>query len=320
MDYRYLLYFERGARVEVLERLAAMAAPTDDGPTTIVLPDRSVELPFGTWGKPPQRITWEGTGAAWNFTTVLCFPPDQPLEDYLRHVNSSTIGGSTTGSGAHRYDDLGRLEVGFIDLSVHDETSDTGEELVCFRFGTTGTSMSMLFLDSESIRSSLLDLLGSCRGVYAVFDMEDYADLVWLRGERRDDRLPTADLSLAEIEALVSPAPAEDAPAREPMATPSGPLPLSFAAEQVFAEARHVRRTTGGSEFGVHHWLLALYQHDDSPQAATWQQALASGDIGPLLSEDQVRDRAARRASQDARTLVSVQDVAAVVAEAARSR
>lgn len=320
MDYRYLLYFERDARVEALERLAAMAAPTHDGPTTIVLPDRVIEVPFGTWGKPPQRITWDGTGSAWDFTTVLCFPPDQPLEDYLRYVNSSAIDGSTSGSDALRYDELGRLEVGFIDLSVYDTNSDTGDELVCFRFGTTGTSMSMLFLDSESVRSSLLELLASCRGVYAVLDMEDYADLVWLRGERRDDRLPTADLSLAQIEALLSPAQAEKAPAGEPAATRSGPLPLSFAAEQIFAEARHVTRTTRGGECGVHHWLLALHPDDDSPLAATWKQALASGDVGQLLSEDQVRDRAARRASQDARTVVSAQDVAAVVAEVARSR
>lgn len=33
---------------------------------------------------------------------------------------------------------------------------------------------------------------------------EDLADLIWLRGERRDDSLPTAALSLAEIEDIVS--------------------------------------------------------------------------------------------------------------------
>lgn len=304
MDYRYLLYFERDARFDALEHLARMAAPTDDGPTTIVLPDRSLELPFGTWGKPRQRITWDDTGDAWNFSTVLCFPPDRALDDYLRYFDRN-------GSDARRYDDLGRLEIGFIDLSVHDETGGNGADLVSFTFGTTGSSMSILFMESESIRSSLFDLLASCRGVYAVFDMEDYADLIWLRGEQRDDRLPTADLTLAEIEELLSPASAE------PAAGPSGPLPLSFAAEQVFAGVRHVRRTAGGSELGVHHWLVALHAHDGSPLSGTWQQALASGDIGAPLHEDQVRDRATESARRHDRTLVSLEDVAAAVAEAA---
>jgi hypothetical protein len=301
MDYRYLLYFERGARFDALEHLARMAAPTDDGPTTIVLPDRSLELPFGTWGKPRQQISGDDTGDAWNFSTVLCFPPDQALDNYLHYFDRE-------GSDNRRYDDLGRLEIGYIDLSVHDVK---GTDLVCFMFGTTGSSMSILFMESESIRSSLLDLLASCRGVYAVFDMEDFADLIWLRGEERDDRLPTADLSLAQIEELLSPAPAA------PPAGPSAPLPLSFAAEQVFAGVRHVRRTTGGSELGVHHWLVALHEHDGDPRASTSRQALASGDIGDPLPEDRVRERAIARARQDGRSLVSLEDVASAIAEAA---
>lgn len=307
MDFRYLLYFERDARFDALERLARMAGPTDDGPTTIVLPERTIQLPFGTWGKPQQRLTWDDTGGSWNFTTVLLFPPDEALEDYLHHLD-----GTATDSDARRHDDLGRLEIGYIDVSVHDEASGTGEDLVRFAFGTTGSSMSILFMESESIRSALVDLLASCRGVYAVFDMEDYADLIWLRGERRDDRLPTADLTLADIEALVSPAPAAEA-----TVSTVAPLPMSFAAEQVFAGARHVRRTVGGSELGVHHWLVALHEHDDDPRAVASQQALMSGDIGTPLGEDEVRDRATRRAREDARTLVSVQDVASAVAEAA---
>lgn len=307
MDYRYLLYFERDARFDVLERLAGMARPTEDGPTTVVLPDRSIELPFGTWGKPQRRLAWDDTSEPWDFMTVLRFPPDEPLESYVK-----SGGTGPDGSDSGRYDELGRLEIGYVYLRVRDETSATGENLVRFAFETPGSSMSVLFIESDSIRSSMVDLLESCRGVYGVFDMEDYADLIWLRGQRRDDRLPTANLSLAEIEALVSSAEA-------PSAAPPEPLPLSFDAEQVFVAARHVRRTARGSELGVHHWLLALHQHDGSRQAVSSQQALASGDIGPPLPEDQVRDSATRRARKEGRTLVSARDVAAVVAEAARS-
>jgi hypothetical protein len=304
LDYRYRLYFERDARCDVLERLAGMAAPTADGPATIALPDRSIELPFGTWGQPQRRIAWDDTKAPWLFSTVLLFPPDEPIEDYLGHVDGAA------GLSPDRYDEQGRLEVGYIDLAVYDETSSTGEDLVCFVFDTPGTSMSIAFMESDSIRSCMVDLLASCRGVYGVLDMEDFADLIWLRGERRDDRLPTADLSLTDIEALVRPPAA-------PEAATSGPLPLSFAAEQVFAQARHARRSAGGSVLGVHHWLVAT--HDDDARTATSQQALASGDAGAPLSEDDVRTRASVRARQDGRTLVSVQDVVAVVGEAAHT-
>jgi hypothetical protein len=306
LDYRYLLYFERDARFDVLERLAGMAAPTDDGPATIVLPDRSIELPFGTWGHPQRRLASDDTSEPWDFMTVLQFSPDEAIEDYLRHLD-----GTPPGSDPDRYDELGRLGVGYIYLNVRDDTSGAGEDLVRFAFETPGTSMSIAFLESESIRSSLIDLLVSCRGVYAVFDMEDYADLIWLRGERRDDRLPTADLSLVDIEALVSPEHAE-----APTDTPA-PLPFSFAAEQVVAGARHARRAAGGSELGVHHWLVALHGQDDSPASVSSQQALASGDLGGPLSEAEVRDRATRLAGQAGRTLVTTQDVAAAVAEAA---
>lgn len=306
LDYRYRLYFERDARFDVLERLAGMAAPTADGPATIVLPDRSIELPFGTWSQPQRRLAWDDTSEPWLFSTVLRFPPDEPIEDYLGRVDGAA------GLSPDRYDEQGRLDVGYIGLDVHDETSTTGEALVCFVFDTPGTSMSIAFMESDSIRSCMVDLLASCRGVYGVLDMEDFADLLWLRGERRDDRLPTADLALTDIEALVRPASARPEPASP------GPLPLSFAAEQVFAQARHVRRSCGGSVLGVHHWLVAAHE-DDGARTAPSRQSLATGDVGAPLSEDDVRTRATRLAQKAGRTIVSVQDVAAVVDETARA-
>jgi hypothetical protein len=311
MDFRYLLYFERDARVDVLEHLATMASPTSEGPTTLVLPDRTVDLPFGTWSMPQRRLAWDDPEPSWEFMTVLCFPPDDPIEDYLDRLRTRQDGQEPS-----LYDDQGRAELGIVYLTVRNDlgpaASGTGEDLVLFDFGTPGSSMSVLFMESESIRATMVRLLESCRGVYGVFDREDEADLFWLRGSPRDDTLPTAELSLAEIEALVAPTPAADGPA-----VPVAPLPFSFAAEQVVAAARHVRRTGRGTELGVHHWLVALHEDDGNPPAAS-QQALAHGDIGSPLSEDQVRDRAILRARQAGRTLVSTQDVAAVVAEAAR--
>ena len=82
--------------------------------------------------------------------------------------------------------------------------SGTDDDLVLFEFGTTGSRMSALFFSSASIRRAFTGLLESCRGVYGVFDKEDWAELVWLRGVARSERLPAAELALAEIERLTA--------------------------------------------------------------------------------------------------------------------
>ena len=305
MDYQYLLYFQRDARVEVLEHLAAMADDADPGPTTLVLPDRRIRLPFADWGQGGTELARDAPDP-WSFMTVLRFPPDPPLEDYVRRLR-------TGDQEADPYDDQGRLRIGFVYLGVRDEPGTTGNEgLVRFSFGTPGSSMSVLFMESDSIRSAMQDLLEHCRGVYGILDMEDYADLIWLRGERRDDRLPTSEMSLAEIEAfLADGAEGAGGPEGAGVAT-AAPLPFSFAAEQVIAAAKHLCRIGKGSDLCVNHWQVALRGGDD-------RQALAREGLGSPLAEDQVRDRATRHAREAARTLVSTADIAAVVAEAARS-
>jgi hypothetical protein len=308
MDYRYLLYFEREARFDVLEHLAAMAARTSEGPTTLVLPDRAVELPFGTWSEPQRRLTWDDPAPTWDFMTVLCFEPDGPIEDYLVRLRSGPGGQEVS-----PYDDRGRAELGIVYLTVkNDVDGGTGEDLVLFDFSGPGSTMSVLFWESESIRRSMVNLLESCRGVCGYFDMEDGGELFWLRGERRDDRIPYSEMSLAEMESFVAAAEPEEP---EP---PPAPLPFSFAAEQVIAAAKHYRRTGQGHELGVNHWLVALHEDDDGPEAVDCRQALAHGGTGSPMSEEQVRERAISHARQAGRTLVAVDDVEAVVREAGK--
>lgn len=321
MDYRYLLYFERDARFDVLERLAGMASPTAEGPTTLVLPNRTVELPFGTWSKPQRSISWDDAEPSWDFMTVLCFPPDGPIEDYLLRQRMQSAGQDPS-----PYDDEGRARLGIIYLTVESGVdSGTGEQLASFAFGTPGSTMSILFWESESIRDTMVGLLEDCRGVYGVFDREDEADLFWFRGERRDDELPTADLSLAEIEELVPPrrqpateqSPGEGSPAPQ---APVAPLPLSFAAEQVVVAAKHQRRVGRGTELCVNHWQVALHEEDDGPAALHYRQALAHGDLGRPLPEDEVRDHATRAARQEGRSLVSAEDIRTAVHDAELGR
>jgi hypothetical protein len=195
MDYRYLLFFERGARLDVLERLGEMAAADSGHQTILVLSDREVVLPFSGWLETGPRIAWDDPSPAWDFMTVLSFEPDEAIEHYLKRA------------GSGRPDDQGRARVGYIYLKAHNDMagwpSGTGEELVLFEFGTPGSSMSVLFTESESIRGSFAHLLESCRGVYGLLDMEDSAELFWWRGEETSETIPDASLPLAEIEGLL---------------------------------------------------------------------------------------------------------------------
>ena len=100
--------------------------------------------------------------------------------------------------------------------------------------------------------------------------------------------------------------------------TTAAPLPFSFAAEQVVAAAKHLCRVGKGIDLCVNHWQVALDEGDDSSAAVHHRQSLAYGDLGAPLAENDVRDRATRHARQSARALVSTEDIAAVVAEAAR--
>lgn len=135
MDYRYLLYFERDARFDVLELM-----------------------------------------------TVLCFAPDGPIEGYLLRQRMDPGEQDTS-----PYDDQGRAAVGIIYVSVRNEGGRTGTSSAS-PSGPPGSTMSVLFWQSYSIRSAMVQLLEDYHGVYGVFDIEDYADLIRLRGERLDDR------------------------------------------------------------------------------------------------------------------------------------
>ncbi len=311
LDYRYLLFFEREARFDALEQLGRMAADDPDGPTTLVLPDRTATLPFPGWLETGDRLAWDDPSPTWDFTTALCFEPDEEVEAWVDRFRPPPDGDDDP-----LHDAQGRAIVGVVYLSVHNDMSNwpsgTGEDLVLFEFGTPGSSMSVLFWESTSIRRAFVHLLESCRGVYGLLDLEDVgADLVWLRGEERDDRLPTAEMPLAEVERFVA---------------TSRSIAFSFEADQVVAGARNARRQAGGADLGVHHWLLALAgtgralpgpfaELSAVAAAGELRRRLDEGDIGAWLAEEYAREQAVGLARRDGRDLVTADDLARVVAD-----
>ena len=88
--------------------------------------------------------------------------------------------------------DMRSWPIGYIYLTVFaDITShwafEKPADIVLFKFGTTGTKMSMLFHYSTSIREKFCTLLEDTGGLYGIFDQEvDYGELFWYRGKRMD--------------------------------------------------------------------------------------------------------------------------------------
>ncbi|AQX14882.1 hypothetical protein BCR15_13545 [Tessaracoccus lapidicaptus] len=200
LDYRYLLFVERDAEMDALGRLAGIS-PGRPGETSVEVPApgdipyRAEALPFRATAGTPSHLWWDDPTPEWNFAIVLAFEPDDAIRWYQRDDP--------------RLDAHGRHEIGYIYLTLHRHMGDWAaggsDDLVLFEFGTTGSKMSAMFSESESVRRVMVGLLEGCRGVCGIFDWEDHATLFWWRGRELDVELPEADLDLAEVARFVPP-------------------------------------------------------------------------------------------------------------------
>ncbi len=110
-------------------------------------------------------------------------------------------------------------------------------------------------------------------------------------------------------------------------------LPLSFGADQLVARVRHVRRTVGGGELDLHHWLAAMVDDtdlagrvlDDVDRAALAEaldQRLEAGHLEFPFPQSEAVERASARARRAGHDVVTTEDLArtAVNASAALIR
>ncbi|MCU0488711.1 MAG: hypothetical protein MUE67_07145 [Anaerolineales bacterium] len=199
LDFSYRLFFPSASRFEVLERLAEMAEPDLEKGAWLVFPDRVLSLPFEAWLDTGPRIEWDDPNPKWDFMTVLRFDLDPEIIAYLeRQRHPQTMEKLRAALDAPPGSDQ-KVGIGYIYLTV-DRKPDAGDGLVLFQFDTPGTTMSILFVESQSIRQAFIRLLESCQGVYGILDMEDSAELFWWKGQEMSVRLPHAYLTSAEIE------------------------------------------------------------------------------------------------------------------------
>jgi hypothetical protein len=199
LDYRYRLYFKREALWGALQGVVAIAQPAQKC-CKVVFPDYTIILQLEPWYQPEG--TFHYNDPEFRFLLVIYFPPDREIGRYFQSNSPKHM------ESWSRKSPLG-LPIGFIYLTVYNdlnafERKDWDPDLVMLEFGTPGSSMSILFYESDSIRLRFQNILEENQGICGILDMEDSARVIWLNGQRVDERISNPTLSPEEISMLLS--------------------------------------------------------------------------------------------------------------------
>ncbi len=194
LDFSYMLYFERGQLWNALQAVVEIAW-AHDPPTLIHFPDHALTLPLDTWA-PLDKKDFQHDEPEFNFAIVLNFPEDAAILEYLRVRDHNIHNGPP--------DPDTKQGIGMIYLTVYQEIPDQpAVDLILFNFGTTGTNMSILFQESESIRKTFVDLLEKIPGICGVFNRETSGEVIWFKGRQISEEIGDPTLLPAEIEAAL---------------------------------------------------------------------------------------------------------------------
>ncbi len=200
LNHNYLLYFKRDRLWDALQGLIRICDPIDPPPTTIHFPDCDLKLPIATDFQEDNEISYDQLEI--NFAISIRFNEDEVILDYLSSIDIDWIRRAPPlGDG------IGQVFIGFIYLTVYTDLTKhyafkKPTDMVLFRFGTTGTRMSLLFSESESVRRTFSQLLENYGGLIGIFDWEnDYGELFWFKGEPMQVSLSSNYMLTDEIEA-----------------------------------------------------------------------------------------------------------------------
>ena len=202
LNYNYLLYFKRKNLWKALQAVADMAEPFNDQPTTIHFTDHDLVFPLmSDFGKKTEI---QYNAAELSFDISLIFEEDDAIFDYI-----ALRGGTEFYRAPPDPDGINRVAIGFIYLTIYADLSkhwafEKETDLVLFEFGTTGTRMSLLFSDSESIRKAFISLLEKVPGECGIFDREnDSGELFWLHGRQLNEYISDKYMNLEEMEEAI---------------------------------------------------------------------------------------------------------------------
>jgi hypothetical protein len=198
LDYSINLYFDASRLEDALLAAAAMAAPLGE-PIHVRMPSgRSLTLPF-THDFKTEDCQLRAEGQPLCLDTVLRFPNDGVVGPYFERHHG--------GADPRRIGPI--VEIGYIYLWVH-----LGHRYSELAFTAATSTMSLLFLESPSIRGQFLNLLHGAGGLAGVFDIETDEFPILSDPDRKiridrcaqfeDDREPDGDRSDLNIDGFAS--------------------------------------------------------------------------------------------------------------------
>jgi hypothetical protein len=199
LNYSYLLYFKQNHLWDALTGLVKICDPIDPSPTTIHFPDHDLILPIATDYFEENELPFDKPEI--KFAISMLFDEDEVILDYLSSINNDWLHRAPPRDGG-----IEQVAIGLIYLTVYTDLSkhfafEKPTDMVLFRFGTTGTRMSYLFSESESIRRTFTELLENYGGVIGIFDWEiDYGELFWFKGKPMQVSLSSNYMLPNEIE------------------------------------------------------------------------------------------------------------------------
>jgi hypothetical protein len=202
LNYNYLLYFKQDHLWDALTGLVHICDPIDPPPTTIHFPDRDLTLPIATDFLEANEVLYDKPEI--KFAISMVFKEDEAILDYLENNGDDWIRRAPPD-----FDGAAQVSIGFIYLTVYTDLSKhyafkKSTDMVLFRFGTTGTRMSFLFSESESIRRTFTRLLENYNGVIGIFDREiDYGQLFWFMGKQMEFDVESVYILPDEIEEML---------------------------------------------------------------------------------------------------------------------
>ena len=202
VNFSYLLYFKREQLWDTLQGVIDMAEKRDP-PVVIHFPDHKLNIPLGTLFD--EERSYQYADPRFDFATILKFEEDETITDWIYADYRMVESADRSPPGP---DQDTRVGIGYIYLTIHNDLSDIytqnhPEDLVLFDFGTTGSTMSMLFDYSTSIRKTFIELLEKNKGVCGLFNRENGGDLFWFKGRHFDNRIEDAYTQPEEIEELL---------------------------------------------------------------------------------------------------------------------
>lgn len=184
MDYSYILYFKQEQWFDALQKVIAIADPVSN-PTRLVFPDHEILVPMETWVHNNGVVYADKPEM--DFSSILFFEEDEEIREYRKYRDDKEEERCPPVGDKPR-----KVSIGYIYLSIQNhlingDSPNKLDHLCRFNFGTPGTSMSLLFDNSPSIRKTFIGLLESVPGVCGVFNREDTGVVFWWQGERLDD-------------------------------------------------------------------------------------------------------------------------------------